>query len=66
MEALPSFESTDLHRYLIDGPFITGIGHVIRTKRVLVIDDSSYNLFVFEELVRSLDPRIRVDTALNG
>lgn len=32
----------------------------------MIIDDSSYNLFVMEELVHQIDPHIEIDTALNG
>ena len=35
-------------------------------KRVMVIDDSSYNLFVMEELIKQVDSEIMIDTALNG
>ena len=33
---------------------------------VLVVDDSSYNLFVIQELISAVDKAIHVDTALNG
>ena len=35
-------------------------------KRVMVIDDNSYNLFVMEELIKQADSEIMIDTALNG
>ena len=34
--------------------------------RILIVDDSSYNIFVLEELVWSIDKDIRIDRALNG
>ena len=30
------------------------------------MDDSAYNLFVLQELLRNIDPDIHIDTALNG
>ena len=34
--------------------------------RILCVDDSSYNLFVMMELIKTIDSKIHVDTALNG
>ncbi len=34
--------------------------------RILCVDDSSYNLFVLEELIRSFVPNTTIHTALNG
>ena len=30
------------------------------------MDDSAYNLFVLEELLKEVDPSLHIDTALNG
>ena len=34
--------------------------------KVLVVDDSSYNLFVIEELLNSLERNIEITQAMNG
>ena len=34
--------------------------------KVLIVDDSPYNLFVLQELIESLDLGIEVETAING
>ena len=39
---------------------------VERPFSVLIVDDSAYNLFVLQELIRSIDSAIHVDSALNG
>lgn len=35
-------------------------------KRLLYVDDSTYNLFVMQEIIKELDPSVTVFTALNG
>lgn len=38
-----------------------------QNKRILCVDDSPYNLFVLQELIRSaVDGNVEIDTALNG
>ena len=39
---------------------------VERPFSVLIVDDSAYNLFVLQELIRSIDSAIHVESALNG
>ena len=34
--------------------------------RVLVVDDSPYNLFVMGELIKSINPQVAVVNAING
>jgi CheY-like chemotaxis protein len=34
--------------------------------RVLVVDDSPYNLFVMGELIKSINPQVTVVNAING
>ena len=34
--------------------------------RVLCVDDSTYNLFVIEELLKQIDVVMEIQTALNG
>ena len=34
--------------------------------KVLVVDDSPYNLFVMKELINSIDKTILIKTAING
>lgn len=34
--------------------------------RVLVVDDSPYNLFVMGELIKSINPQVAVINAING
>ena len=34
--------------------------------RVLCVDDSTYNLFVIQELLKEIDTTMIIDTALNG
>ena len=31
-----------------------------------MVDDSTYNIFVLEELIHNIDSQIVIDTALNG
>ena len=33
---------------------------------MLIVDDSAYNLFVLQELIRTIDSSIYVESALNG
>ena len=37
-----------------------------RPKHILIVDDSPYNIFVLEEILRSLDPALKILTAING
>ena len=39
---------------------------VVQPLRVLVVDDSPYNLFVLQELIGQIDPGIVLETAMNG
>lgn len=34
--------------------------------RILIVDDSVYNIYVLEELIASISANIKVDKALNG
>ena len=35
-------------------------------RRILCVDDSAYNLFVLQELLKSSEEDLEIDTALNG
>ena len=39
---------------------------VKRNLSILCVDDSTYNLFVINELLKQKDPQIEIDSALNG
>lgn len=34
--------------------------------RILIVDDSTYNLFILRELINQISPSVEVDSALNG
>jgi hypothetical protein len=34
--------------------------------KILCVDDSTYNLFVMQEIIKLIDGSARVETALNG
>jgi CheY-like chemotaxis protein len=40
--------------------------HIRTTLKILVVDDSPYNLFVLKELISRLEPEAQVEQALNG
>ncbi|TNV87211.1 hypothetical protein FGO68_gene9442 [Halteria grandinella] len=33
---------------------------------ILIVDDSPYNIFVLEEILKSLEPAVKIQTAING
>ncbi len=40
--------------------------YVLPQRKVLVVDDNAYNLFVFDEILSLIDPSVIIATALNG
>jgi CheY-like chemotaxis protein len=38
----------------------------VAVERILIVDDSPYNLFVMKEILTLLDPSLILQTALNG
>jgi CheY-like chemotaxis protein len=41
-------------------------GSILEFKRVLIVDDSSYNLFVMQELLQTIPAIKIIKTAMNG
>ncbi|TNV83797.1 hypothetical protein FGO68_gene5904 [Halteria grandinella] len=61
-----SIKQLDFSHLKIADNFISECQENTKKWKVLIVDDSAYNLFVLEEVLKEVDASLEVQTALNG